>query len=103
MKGFTKREKKMVTYFTWEYVLNIFYMIYTGCNMKKKTWLITTLIEKGQGTEEFPNILGSFIHFLLQGTIVFMFNVLQKFYESVMYHFVYTSNENCNHKVVTGK
>ena len=70
---------------------------------EKKTWLITTLIAKGQGTEEFSNILGSFIHFLLQGTIVFMFNVLQKFYESVMCHFVYPSNENFNHKVVTGK
>ena len=71
------------------------------CEKKKR--LITTLIAKGQGIEEFLNILGSFIHFLLQGTIVFMFNVLQKFYESVMYHFVYPSNENFNHKVVTGK
>ena len=37
MKDFAKREKKNGNLFYMRiYVLNIFYMIYTGCNMKKK-------------------------------------------------------------------
>ena len=34
-KVLQKEKKNMVTYFTWEYVLNVSYMIYTGFNMKK--------------------------------------------------------------------
>ena len=54
MKDFTKREKKNGNLFYMRICTEYFLYDIHWMQYEKKTWLITTLIAKGQGIEEFP-------------------------------------------------